>query len=147
MVAMLRQLLKGREPNDSQLKMCDLPESADLLSGEEVWFPLVRVANVYVFPGVPRLLRTKFESVRHEFEGQPCEIRQLFLNCMESDVAQDLRDVLAEFSEVKVGSYPRIGEREFRTLITLESREEACLDRAVDWLLERIPEEFVVRVE
>lgn len=147
MIAMMRELMKGREPNESQLKMCDLPESADLISGEEVWFPLVRVANVYVFPGVPRLLRTKFESVRHEFRGQPLAIRQLFLNCMESDVAQDLRDVLAEFSELKVGSYPRIGEQEFRTLITLESRDESCLDRAVDWLLERIPAQSLVRVE
>jgi FAD synthetase len=147
MVDMLRELMKGREPNESQLKMCDLPESAELLSGPEVWFPLVRVANVYVFPGVPRLLQVKFESVRHQFRGTPIALRRLFLKCMESDVAQDLRDVLAEFSEVKVGSYPRLGEDEFRTLITLESRDETCLDRAVDWLLEKIPSDVLVRVE
>lgn len=147
MVAMLLQLMKGREPNESQLKMCDLPESAELLSGHEVWFPLVRVRNVYVFPGVPRLLKVKFESTRHEFRGHPMALRRVFLSCMESDVAQDLRDLLAEFSGVKVGSYPRLGEREFRTLITLECRDESCLDRSVDWLLERIPSEALVRVE
>jgi molybdenum cofactor synthesis domain-containing protein len=147
MEKMLRGVMRDREPNESLLKMCDLPESAELVSTPDLWFPLVRVRNAFVFPGVPRLLKLKFDSSRELFVGQPIHVRRLFLNCSEHDVAQDLHDLLAVFPEVMIGSYPRVEETEFRTLLTLESRDEGYLGRAVDSLVEKIPAEAVVRVE
>ena len=144
---MLRKALKGVEPNPSQLKMCLLPEGAKLLETPELWFPLVQVENVYVFPGIPSLLRAKFKSMRDTFQGTPFHLRRVFVSCMESDIAQQLHDLLDEFAELHLGSYPKIGNEDYRTLLTLESRDRDYVERAVDSLVARIPDEALVRVE
>ena len=64
MEGQLRKALRGTEPNPSQLKMCMLPRGAGLISTPDLWFPLVHVRNVYIFPGIPRLLQAKFELTR-----------------------------------------------------------------------------------
>ena len=57
MTRMLEQALGDTEPNASQLKMCMLPDGARLIESPDLWFPLVRVENVSIFPGIPRLLQ------------------------------------------------------------------------------------------
>ena len=147
MERMLRQAMRDREPNASLLKMCNLPESAELITTPDLWFPLVRVHNAYVFPGVPRLLKMKFESSRELFVGRPISLRRIFLRCGEHDIAQHLHDLLEVFPDVMIGSYPRVDETEFRTLLTLESRDSDYLGRAVDSLVGKIAGEDLVRVE
>ncbi len=147
MAQMLRQALKGAEPNPSQRKMCMLPEGARLLETPDLWFPLVQVENVYIFPGIPSLLRAKFSSMRDTFTGAPFFLRRIFMSCIESDVAQELHNLLDDFPELGLGSYPKVGGEEYRTLLTLESRDRDYVDRAVDSLLARIPAAAVVRVE
>jgi FAD synthetase len=151
MAGQLRRALHGAEPNPSQLKMCMLPRGADLISTPDLWFPLVQVRNVYIFPGIPRLLQAKFESARGCFKGQPYYLRRVYVRCMESDIAQDLHDLLADFPELLLGSYPRTtartGEGDYLTMLTLESRDEAYMLRAVDSLVARIPDGSLLRVD
>jgi molybdopterin-biosynthesis enzyme MoeA-like protein len=147
MEAKLRKALRGREANESHLKMCEIPEGAILIETPDLWFPLVQVENVYVFPGIPRLLRTKFEGVKERFVGVPVYLRSVYVTCIETDIAQDLNALLEEFPDLEVGSYPKFGEEGHRTLITLESRDEAYLGRALDALIGRIPVDYVLRVE
>lgn len=147
MEQLLRSVMQGREPNASLLKMCDLPPSAELIHSKDLWLPLVRVRNVYIFPGVPRLLQSKFEHSRDLFVGRPISLRKMFLTCSESDIAQDLHDLLEAFPTLMIGSYPRFDEKDFRTLLTFESRDSAYLDRAVECLVEKIPAESIARVE
>ena len=47
------------------------PRTRCLIDAGDLWFPVVVVENVYVFPGIPELLRKKFESVRERFRGVP----------------------------------------------------------------------------
>ena len=147
MAEMLRKAMRGQVPNKSQLKMCTLPEGAELINTPDLWFPLVRVENVYVFPGIPRLLKAKFASMRGMFQGTPLFLRRVFMGCMESDIAQQLHDLLEDFPELRLGSYPKVGDEDYRTLLTLESRDQGYVDRAVDSLVEMIRGEGVVRVE
>jgi FAD synthetase len=151
MAGQLRQALRGAEPNTSQLKMCMLPRGAGLISTPDLWFPLVHVRNVYIFPGIPRLLQAKFESARACFKGQPFFLRRVYVRCMESDIAQDLHDLLADFPELLLGSYPRTTARgsddDYLTMLTLESRDEQYMLRAVDSLVARIPVGSLLRVD
>jgi molybdenum cofactor synthesis domain-containing protein len=144
---MLRDALRGRDPNASHLKMTELPEGAELIETPDLWFPLVKVENVFVFPGIPRLLQAKFTGARDRFVGQRIFLRNVFLACIETDIALDVNALVAEFPALQVGSYPRIGEDSFRTLITLESRDEAYVLRALDAFVGRIPADYVIRVE
>ena len=147
MEALLRRTMRDVEPNASQLKMCEVPEQARLIDSPDLWFPLVVIENVYVFPGVPKLLRKKFESAREHFNGQPFFLRQVFVRCMESDIAQDLNALLVDYPELALGSYPQMHEGHYRTLLTLESHDESYVVRALDALLARIPESQLLGVE
>lgn len=147
MEAKLRRALGDREANSSHLKMCELPEGAELIETPDLWFPLVVIENVYVFPGIPSLLRSKFEGARERFEGRPVFLRSVYLSCIETDIADDLRDLLAEFPELDVGSYPKISDEGYRTLITLESRDRTTVDRAVESLIRRIASDHIQRVD
>ncbi|HSJ96608.1 MAG TPA: competence/damage-inducible protein A [Myxococcota bacterium] len=138
---------QGKAINESLLKMAALPEDAVLIDAGDLWFPVVVVQNVYVFPGIPELLRRKFESIRIRCQGVPFVLRRVYVRRRESDIAADLHALLAEFPELLLGSYPRTGEAEFHVLLTLESRDSLYVQRALDSLLTRLPQDAVHKVE
>ena len=137
----------GSEPNASQRKMAQIPAGATLLDAGDLWFPLVVVENVYVFPGIPELLHKKFESARERFRGVPFVLKRVYVRSMASEIAEDLHALLKAFPELLLGSYPRIQEETFRVLLTLESRDAGYVQRALDALLERLPASAVFKVE
>jgi molybdenum cofactor synthesis domain-containing protein len=142
----LRAALRDKEPNASQLKMAEVPEGAQLLDTEGLWFPLVTLENVFIFPGIPSLLRRKFQEARHRFQGRKVHLRRVFVSAMESDVADDLARLLEEFPDLGLGSYPNFGG-DYRVMITLESRDQDYVARALSSLLAKLPAEVVLRVE
>ena len=137
----------GEEPNPSQLKMARIPAGATLIDSGDLWFPLVVVENVYILPGIPELLRKKFESVRDRFRGIPFVLKRVYVTLMESSIAEQLEAVLQEFPELLLGSYPRIHEESFRVMLTLESRDAGYVQRALDSLLARLPAAVIHKVE
>ena len=141
------QRAQGKPPNESQLKMAKIPEGAQLIDAGDLWFPVIIVENVYIFPGIPELLRKKFESIRQRFRGVPVLLKRVFVKRMESDIANSLHELLGEYPELMLGSYPRIGEEAFHVILTLESRDAGYLQRALDSLLTRLPGEAVYKVE
>jgi FAD synthetase len=138
---------QGHPANASLLKMAALPAGAALIDAGDLWFPVVVVANVFVFPGIPELLRRKFESIRSRFQGVPFVLRRVYVRCRESDIAEDLNALLVEFPQLLLGSYPRVGEVEYHVLLTLESRDGDYVQRALDVLLARLPGGAVHKVE
>jgi len=138
---------QGREPNESQLKMAMIPAGASLVDAGDLWFPVVIVDNVYVFPGVPELLRKKFDSIRDRFRGEPFLLKNVYVKRRESEIAASLNDLLREFPALLLGSYPKIGQESFHVLLTLESRDAAYLGRALDSLLSRLTADAVFKVE
>ena len=137
----------GKTPNQSQLKMAQVPAGATLLDAGDLWFPLVIVENVYILPGIPELLRKKFESARERFRGVPFVLKRVYVTQMESEIAEHLNAVLAQFPDLMLGSYPRIQEESFRVMLTLESRDPGYLQRALDSLLDRLPSDAIHKVE
>jgi FAD synthetase len=138
---------QGKKPNESQLKMAMVPAGASLLDAGDLWFPVVIVENVYVFPGVPELLIKKFNSVRDRFRGEPFLLKNVYVKRRESEIAASLNDLLREFPDLLLGSYPKIGEEEFLVLLTLESRDAAYLGRALEALLRRLSPDAVHKVD
>ena len=138
---------RGREPNPSELKMAQVPAGATLLDAGDLWFPLVIVENVHILPGIPELLRKKFESARERFRGVPFVLKRVYVTEMESEIAEELHGLLQEFPELMLGSYPRIQQESFRVMLTLESRDAGYVQRALDSLLARLPKAAVQRVE
>ena len=115
----------------ARLRMARVPEGADLLPCR--WFPQVRVRNVYILPGVPGLLRTRFEALADEL-AVPAPARASLRTLQgETSLVPHLEAVAAAFPQVEIGSYPTWETDEYRVEITFEAdREQATLDARQD---------------
>ena len=143
---MLRSVL-GDDLNESHLKMAKVPAGAVLIDSNDKWFPLVVVDNVYIFPGIPEGLHRKFESVSDRFSGIPYVLKQVYVKRSESDIAETLNALLERFPDLVLGSYPKLRESSYRVLLTLESRDEDYVQRALDRLLADLTESAIHKVE
>jgi FAD synthetase len=137
----------GAPLNASQRKMAMLPKGARLIDSGDLWFPVVIVENVHIFPGIPELLRRKFESIRERFRGVPFVLKRVYVKRRESEIAETLHGLLARFPGLMLGSYPRVGEEAFHVLLTLESRDAGYVQRALDALLDQLSPDAVHKVE
>jgi molybdenum cofactor synthesis domain-containing protein len=138
----------GERFTESALRMAEVPEGSRLYYGDDGLLPLVVKQNVYLFPGVPSLFAAKLPSLRGEIKGRPKVVYGVYLNADESSVAPLLAQVAEECSDVKIGSYPRFGEKtDHRLWISLEAVDADCVDAATDRLLDLLKDEEVVRVE
>jgi len=133
--------------NDARLKMAEVPEGAELFADGALRFPAVVVGNTYVLPGVPEIFRQKFEALRERFRDAPFHLCCVFVSIGEGFLADHLNAVLRDHPELMLGSYPEFANAEYKVKVTLESKDRAYLERAVETLLGRLPDGAVVRVE
>jgi len=133
--------------NESQRKMAALPQGATLIDAGDLWFPVVVIGNVHIFPGIPELLQKKFDSIRERFQGVPFVLKRVYVRRRESDIAHELNALLESHPALMLGSYPRIREAEYQVLLTLESRDPAYVQRALDELIARLPADAIHKVE
>ena len=138
---------QGSPVNESQQKMALIPSNSQVIDAGDLWFPVVIVENVHIFPGIPKLLQKKFLSIRDRFRGVPFQLCRIYVKQRESEIAVHLNDLLTEFPELMLGSYPRIEEKDYRVLLTLESRDGDYLVRAQEALLSRLESDAIFKVE
>lgn len=121
----------GPHMADAAQRMADLPEGAELITSESIRFPVIRVANVWVFPGSPHLLQAKFEAVKGHFESTPFAGGVLRVDASEPEIAVFLGQVQARFPAVAVGSYPQEPGAPVPLLLTARGKDPkavaACL--------------------
>lgn len=136
----------GSTLNAAQLKLAEVVEGTELEYGH-LSFPTFRVENIYVLPGIPELFREKVLALRERFATDPFHLRVVYTRELESAIAAHLDRTLAEFPELLLGSYPRLNDPDYRVRITLESKDETYVERALAALLALLPPSSVVRTE
>ncbi len=107
--------------NEATYRMAEVPSSTELLPTNR-GFPQIQVHNVFIFPGVPSLLRSKFEAIEHLLVGSIIHRTKIALNVRETDIALLLEDIQKQNPLVSIGSYPRFHETP-SLILTLESDE------------------------
>jgi len=142
----LREFYKDNV-NDARLKMSEVPEGAELLVDGRLGFPTVKCENVYILPGIPELFEQKFETLKERFAATPYRLRVVYTRDGEGSIAEHLNATLAAFPDLLLGSYPKLGHPEYAVKLTLESKDETYVERALAHLLALLPEAAVVRTE
>lgn len=145
--AKLREYLTGRTINAAQMKMAEAPEGAELLIDDKLRFPTIKVENIYILPGIPEILQQKFLAIKNQFTVDPYYLKVIYTNEFESVIAVHLNATLREYPELLLGSYPKIGDSDYRVKLTLESKNKDYVERAFSHLLALLPEGSVVRTE
>ncbi len=131
------RLFWGEKLAPANLRLAQIPDGAELIYGDAVW-PVVGFRNVYILPGVPALFRRKFLDIRERFRATPVAVARVYCSAEEGVLAPHLDAVVAAHPAVKIGSYPRFEEQDFRVLLTLEAADAATVTSAVDDLCARL---------
>lgn len=138
----------GDRCTDSHLRMARIPAGAELVSADGIVWPTVVMHNVWVMPGVPQIFRMKLSAVRQRIKG-PVQFlsRAVYTQIEESELKPLLDQVVANHSEVQVGSYPKWFDTSYKTKVTLDATSGATLKAALEELLTLLPAGEPVRVE
>jgi molybdenum cofactor synthesis domain-containing protein len=144
--ALIREVFAQRL-NEPALKLAEVPEGAELVETSDGHLPAVLFRNIFILPGVPQIFAAKLAALRGRLSGHRLHLASVYLQTDESSVADLLRQVVSEFPEVAVGSYPRLDAPDHRVRITLEAAGADPVQRATARLLELLPSSKVVRVE
>ena len=129
----------GMDLNPAALRMATIPSGSELIGGSGTSYPVLRVRNVYVFPGVPRLMRKKFEAVSDLFAGERVHTTRLKTLLRETEIAGALSDAQQASPDVAIGSYPRFDDEPWHVIITLESRDPNALQTAEARIRQTVP--------
>ena len=122
-----------------------VPDNATLLWGHESNWPLVTVENVWLFPGVPRFIQRRFPSLRHKLQSRPFVTGALYLSVVESDIVASLDAIVRAYPNIEFGSYPRFGDEDHRTRLTVDGRDAMEVLAAFNALRDALPTDAIVR--
>lgn len=134
-------------------KLSMVPSSArlhygtDPRTGQPFRFPLVSVRNVYLFPGIPELLRRALEGLKGLFQNTAVQfhVRELYVAASEGSIAPILTEAQAHFGrKLSLGSYPDWGSNYYQVKLILDSEEKEPLEECLAYLTAHLPQGSLV---
>lgn len=130
-VALLTSYYGPADATPVRLRMARVPRGADLLANPVSAAPGFRVENVFVLPGIPRILQGMLPGVVATLpDGAPFVSRTLTAWVRESEVATELGAVQGRYPALDVGSYPFQREDRFGTALVVRGNDAAAVARA-----------------
>ena len=142
----MRQRL-GAEVNEARLRMANVPEGAELLATEALFAPVVKIHNVFIFPGIPKILQERFHAIKERFRDTPYFLKVVYVKQGEGVIASIMNDLLLNYPQLLLGSYPVLDIPEYKVKVTLESKDSVYLERALQSFLSSLPDGAVHRIQ
>lgn len=127
----------GLELTAARLRMANTPENATLIDNPISTAPGFRVENVFVLPGVPKIMQAMLDGLKSQLSGgRPLLTRSVVTNLGEGTIAAGLTDLQLRFPDVEIGSYPRFssGLGGFRVTLVLRHTDAARLAQVAEAL-------------
>ncbi len=95
------------EFNKSRQRMAKMPNDVNLIYNPLTAAPGFVLNNVYVLPGVPKIMEVMLINVLKNLKkGTPKKISTINTNLYESKLAPHLKDIQDKYKECSIGSYP-----------------------------------------
>jgi len=124
---------KGQEVTPAMRRMTRTPEGAELIDNPVSGAPGIRLDNVFVMAGVPRIFQGMLNAIEGEIErGARIHSRAVMAKGLrESEIADQLRQIQLALKGVAIGSYPIDGDVKGVTIIA-RSENAATADAAIE---------------
>ncbi len=95
------------EFNESRKRMTKMPSDVQLIYNPITAAPGFILNNVYVLPGVPKIMEVMFINILKNLKkGKPKKIITINTNLYESKLAPFLDDIQKKYKDCSIGSYP-----------------------------------------
>jgi molybdenum cofactor synthesis domain-containing protein len=137
----------GVEVNEARLRMANVPEGAELLATEALFAPIIKIHNVFIFPGIPKILQERFHAIKERFRDAPYFLKVVYVKQGEGVIASLMNDLLVKYPQLLLGSYPVLDLPDYKVKVTLESKDSAYLDQALQSFLSSLPDGAVHRIQ
>jgi len=129
------------ELNESRIKMAKIPIGAELIDNPVSSAPGYIIKNVYVLPGVPKILQAMFAGLEDKICGINNMIsKNIIVHSAEGEIAEFLENIQNKFTEVSIGSYPYFRPPEVGTNIVLRSLDTNLINKASLAILKKLIE-------
>ncbi|MEM6732362.1 MAG: molybdopterin-binding protein [Myxococcota bacterium] len=138
----LEQMLRshyGDRMTENHLRLAEVPEGAQVHSPKGS-VPVLQMRNVFILPGVPKLMRACFSQISETFRGPRFVTHVLHLDASESAIADVLSEAASANPGVQIGSYPRFDGGPARVKVTVEATDRALVEATVAHLRATLPE-------
>ena len=130
-LAMMRERFSPAELTGARLRMARIPKGAALLDNVISKTPGFMVENVIVMAGIPQVMQVMLDAATELLQtGRKLYSTSVVVHQVESEIAQQLEQLQAEFSDVKIGSYPFYKQGRTGTQIVLRSPSKTRLKEA-----------------
>ncbi|MBO0739312.1 MAG: competence/damage-inducible protein A [Alphaproteobacteria bacterium] len=134
-----KRLLETHYPpgqlNEARLRMAMVPEGAVLLPNPISRAPGFQIGNVFVLPGVPRIMQGIFEQLKHRLVGgEKVLSRSVSCPLSEGALAKDLGELQEHYPDLEIGSYPYFRRGDFGVTLVLRGTDPQRLAAATDEL-------------
>ncbi|XP_076253675.1 FAD synthase-like [Rhynchophorus ferrugineus] len=142
---------KTKDPKAAGMKQAYIPKSSILhyttISGGKLPYPSVSTHNVFMFPGIPELVKLimteagplLFHSDKRFFT------KCIYCNLPEYKIIEQLEQLVLEFPDVSFGCYPKFYHSLYQVKLTIESLSKESTTNAYLKLLELIPSGCIVQ--
>jgi molybdenum cofactor synthesis domain-containing protein len=137
----------GSDINEARLRMANVPEGAELLATEALFAPIIKIYNVFIFPGIPKILQERFHAIKERFRDAPYFLKVVYVRQGEGVIASLMNDLLLKYPQLLLGSYPVLDIPDYKVKVTLESKDSAYLDQALQSFLSSLPDGAVHRIQ
>ncbi|NIO07090.1 MAG: hypothetical protein GTO40_03510 [Deltaproteobacteria bacterium] len=137
----------GKNINEARLRLAEVPEGAELIKLDSMFLPVTKFRNVYIFPGIPKIFYDQFRAIKDRFRDSPFYLKVIYVKETEGAIAATLNQLQANYPQLGLGSYPVLGDPDYKVKLTLESKNKEYLGRAFDELVSALPSETIHRIE
>ena len=133
--ALLLSHYKPEDVTEARMKMADVPEESILLENPVSRAPGFQVENVFVLPGVPRIMQAMFDLFKHRLAGGAEMLSKSIASYTpEGKMAARLTALQDSHPGLEIGSYPFSRDGKHGSTIVIRGTDAAEIDRAAETL-------------
>jgi molybdenum cofactor synthesis domain-containing protein len=124
----------GKEKfTEARQRMTRVPDGAELIDNPVSIAPGIRIENVFIMAGVPKIMQSMLEGIRgHLRVGRKVWTQALTVHAPESKIADALGIIQDANLNTSIGSYPFYHTGSAGTQIVVRSNDQAALSKAMD---------------
>lgn len=127
------------ELNEARLRMAEVPVGCTLVHNPISKAPGFRLENVYVFAGIPSVMRAMFDQVRGELiGGKPLQSETVSCGLGEGTIAIQLGKIQDAHPTLDIGSYPYFRDGRFGTSLVVRGDDPDEIKAAANKIRETI---------
>ena len=123
---------RNLEFTEARQRMARTPRGAELIDNPISKAPGIRIENVHIMAGVPKIMQTMMDAIAPTLKGGQ-KIHSQSVDCPfgEGTIGGPLAEIQKRHPDTMIGSYPKYDDGKYTTQIVVRSRTPAAVYEAV----------------